>query len=70
MERDSHMVLTETHSQNEAPSLPEAHSRREAHSLKFKRRELKLTHVRIIVAFFTVLEKFADVVIGWLPLYG
>ncbi|XP_004494238.1 HVA22-like protein j [Cicer arietinum] len=24
----------------------------------------------IIVAFFTVLEKFADVVIGWLPLYG
>ncbi|KAE9621735.1 hypothetical protein Lal_00032723 [Lupinus albus] len=24
----------------------------------------------IIVALFTVLEKFADVVIGWLPLYG
>ncbi|KAK2407613.1 putative HVA22 protein g [Trifolium repens] len=70
MERDSHKVLTKTHSRNEAPSLPEAHSRREAHSLKFKRRELKLTQVRIIVAFFTVLEKFADVVIGWLPLYG
>ncbi|WJX58993.1 hypothetical protein P8452_44385 [Trifolium repens] len=25
---------------------------------------------RIIVAIFTVLEKFSDVVIGWLPLYG
>ncbi|WJX69013.1 hypothetical protein P8452_53323 [Trifolium repens] len=25
---------------------------------------------RIIVAFFTVLEKISDVVIGWLPLYG
>ncbi|WJX56681.1 hypothetical protein P8452_42318 [Trifolium repens] len=25
---------------------------------------------KIIVAFLTVLEKFADVVIGWLPLYG
>ncbi|KAJ1394560.1 TB2/DP1/HVA22-related protein [Sesbania bispinosa] len=24
----------------------------------------------IIVAFFTVLEKFGDVVMGWLPLYG
>ncbi|XP_058739000.1 putative HVA22-like protein g [Vicia villosa] len=41
-----------------------------------ERNEVEMDELRfwcqywIIVAFFTVLEKFADVVIGWLPLYG
>ncbi|KAK2355694.1 putative HVA22 protein g [Trifolium repens] len=37
-------------------------------SMKIFEHDLGL--IRIIVAFLTVLEKFADVVIGWLPLYG